>query len=145
MVNYIKKMAQRFPITTDNKRTKQAFIEEQEAFIRLCIERDLSWQLLTTTDRLLASEDIPYKSLGNLYLPALRYQDAVTAVQTAVQKDAALAKQEPQYKKKLRDQMIEVDSLLSQLQEAMNMCSLPTKLSDGPNAYAQNLEGQFNQ
>ena len=100
---------------SDNERTKRAFIEEQEAFIRLCIERDLSWQLFTTTERLLASEDVPYQSFGNLHLAALRYQDAVEAVQTAVRKDAALAKQEPQYKKKLRDQMIEVESLLTQL------------------------------
>ena len=100
---------------TYNERTKRAFIEEQEAFIRLCIERDLSWQLLTTTDRLLASEDVPYKSFGDLHLAALRYQDAVKAVQTAVKKDAPLAYQEPQYKKKLRDQMIEVNRLLTQL------------------------------
>ena len=108
-------MAQRFPVTTDNKRTMRAFIEEQEAFMRLCIERDLSWQLLTTTDRLLASEDVPYESFGNLHLAALIYKDTVRAVQTAVRKDAALAKKEPQYKKRLRDQMIEVDSLLTQL------------------------------
>ena len=86
-------MAQRFPVTTDNKRTMRAFIEEQEAFMRLCIEQDLSWQLLTTTDRLLASEDVPYESFGNLHLTALRYQDAVRAVQTAVEKDADLANQ----------------------------------------------------
>ena len=84
LVNYINKMAQRFPVKMDNERTKQAFIEEQVAFIRLCIEQDLSWQLLTTTDRLLASEDVPYESFGNLHLAALRYQDAVRAVQTAV-------------------------------------------------------------
>ena len=56
---------------------------------------------------------MPYESFGNLHLAALRYQDAVRAVHTAVLKDAALAKKEPQYKKKLRDQMIEVDSLLT--------------------------------
>ena len=108
-------MLQRFFVTTEKDRTMRAFIEEQKAFMRLCIERDLSWQLLTTTDRLLASEDVPYESFGNLHLTALRYQDAVRAVQTAVQKDDALANQEPQYKKKLRDQMIEVDRLLTQL------------------------------
>ena len=91
------------------------FKEEQEAFMRLHIERDLAWQLLTTTGRLLASEDVPYESFADLHLAALRYQDAVKAVQRAVQKDAALANQEPQYKKKLRDQMIEVDRLLTQL------------------------------
>ena len=85
-------MAQRFSVTTDKERTMRAFIEEQEAFMRLCIEQDLSWQLLTTTDRLLASEDMPYESFGNLHLAALRYQDADRAIQTAVRKDAALAK-----------------------------------------------------
>ena len=94
--------------------------------MRLYIERDLAQQLLTTTDRLLASEDVPYESFGDLHLAALRYQDAVKAIQTAVHKDAALAKQEPQYKKKLRDLMIEVDRLLTQLREAMNVFSLPT-------------------
>ena len=149
-VNYIDKMAQRFPIMTDNERTKWAINEEQEAIIRLCIEQNLTWQLLTTTDKLLASEDVPYKSFGKLHLAALRFQAAVEPIQTAVCEDAALANQEPQYKKKLKEQMIEVDSLLTQLQEAMNMFKLPTKLSDGPDAYlckarAQHLEGQINQ
>ena len=108
-------MAQRFPVTLDNERTMRAFKEEQEVFMRLHIERDFAWQLLTTIDRLLAFENVPYESFGDLHLAALRYQDAVKAVQTAVQKDAALANQEPQYKKKLRDQMIEVDRLLTQL------------------------------
>ena len=108
-------MTQIFPVTSDNERTMRAFKEEQEAFMRLYIERNLAWQLLTTTDRLLASENVPNESFGDLHLAALRYQDAVKAVQTAVQKDAALAYQEPQYKKKLRDQMIEVDRLLTQL------------------------------
>ena len=109
LVNYIDKMAQRFSITTDNKRTKRAIYEEQEAFIRLCIEQNLSWQLLTTTDKLLASEDVPYESFGKLHLAALRYQAAVEAIQTAAREDAILANQE------LKDQMIEVDRLLTQL------------------------------
>ena len=73
-------MAQKFPIKLDNKRTLCVFKEEQEAFMRLYIERNLVWQLLTTTDRLLASEDVPYESFGNLHLAALRYQDAIRAV-----------------------------------------------------------------
>ena len=150
LINYIDKMAHRFPITTDNERTKRAINEEQEAFIRLYIEQKFSWELIARTEKLLASEDVPYKSFGKIHLAALRYQAAGEAVQTAVLEDAALANQEPQYKKKLKEQMIEVDSLLTQLREAMNMFSLPTKSSDGPNAYlckarAQHLEGQINQ
>ena len=77
-------MAQRFSATLDNERNMRAFKEEQEAFMRLHIERDFAWQLLTTTDRLLASEDVPYESFSDLHLAALRYQDAVEAVQTAI-------------------------------------------------------------
>ena len=73
----------------------RAFKGEQEAFMRLHIERDITLQLLTTRDTLLASEDVPYESFGDLHLAALRYQDAFKAVQTAVQKDAALTNQEP--------------------------------------------------
>ena len=115
LVNYIDKMANRFPITRDNKKTKRAINEEQEAFIRLYMERKLSWQLIARTDQLLASKDIPYEGFGKLHLAAMRYQAAVEAIQTAAHEDAALANQEPQYKKKLQEQMIEVDSLLTQL------------------------------
>ena len=80
----------------------------------------------------------------------MRYQAAVEAIQTAAREDAALASQEPQYKKKLKEQMIEVDSLFTQLREAMNMFKLPTKSSDGPDGYlckarAIHLDGQINQ
>ena len=111
LVNYINKMAQRFPITTDNKRTKQAINEDQEAFIRLYMEQRLSWQLIARTDKLLASDYVTYKGFGKLHLAALRYQAAVEAIQTAACKDAVLANQEPRYMKKLKDQMIEVDRL----------------------------------
>ena len=82
-------------------------------------------------------------------MAALRYQAAVEAIQTAAHEDAALANKEPQYKK-LKEQMIEVDSLLTQLREAMNMFKLPTKSSDGPDGYlckarAMHLYGQINQ
>ena len=43
----------------ENEKTKQAINEEQEAFIRLYMERKLSWQLIARTDQLLASEDVP--------------------------------------------------------------------------------------
>ena len=114
------------------------------------MERKFSWELIARTDKLLASEDVPYEGFGRLHLAALRYQAAVEAIQTAACEDAALANQEPQYKKKLKEQMIEVDSLLTQLREAMNMFKLPTKLSDGPDGYvckarAIHLDGQINQ
>ena len=106
-------MAQRFPITSDNKRMKWAINEEQEAFIRLYMEWKFLWELLARTDKLLASEDIPYEGFGRLHLAALRYQAAVEAIQTAAHEDVILANQEPQYMKKLKDQMIEVDRLLT--------------------------------
>ena len=80
LVNYIDKMAQIFPITTDNKRTKRAINEEQEAFIRLYMEQKFSWELIARTDKLLASEDVPYKGFSRLHLAALRYQATVETI-----------------------------------------------------------------
>ena len=79
------------------------------------MEQKFSWELIARTNKLLASEDVPYKGFGRLHLAALRYQAAVEAIQTAAREDAVLANQEPQYMKKLKDQMIEVDRLLTQL------------------------------
>ena len=69
------------------------------------MEQKFSWELIARTDKLLASEDVPYEGFSRLHLVALRYQAAVEAIQTAAHEDAALAYQEPQYKKKLKEQM----------------------------------------
>ena len=124
-------MAQIFPIMSDNERTQSSLREEQEAFIRLCIERRLTWELIGKPDRLLASEQVPREGFDKLHLAAQRYEAAVQAIKIAAQEDATLAQQEPWYTKKLSEQMTEVASLFSQLRDAMNMFKLPVKLVNG--------------
>ena len=98
---------------SDKERTQRAIKEEQEAFIRLCIERRLTWELIGKPDKLLASEQVPRKGFNKLQLGAQRYEAAIGAIKLATQEDAALAQQEPWYMKKLSKQMTEVHSLLS--------------------------------
>ena len=86
-------MAQRFPTMSDKERMQRAIKEEQEAFIRLCIKRRLTWELIGRPDRLLASEQIPCEGFDRLHLAAQRYQAAVAAIKTVAQEDATLAQQ----------------------------------------------------
>jgi len=44
---------------------QRAIKEEQKAFIRLCIERRLTWELIGRPDRLLASKQIPCEVVEN--------------------------------------------------------------------------------
>ena len=89
-------MAQRYPtIMSDKERTQRANKEEQEAFIRLCIERRLTWELIGKPDKLLASKQVPWKGFNKLHLAAQRYKAAIGAIRLAAQEDAALAQQEP--------------------------------------------------
>ena len=85
-------MAQRYPtIMSDKERTQRAIKEEQEAFIRLCIERRLTWELIGKPDRLLASEQVSQEGFDKLHLAAQRYEAAVRAIKIAAQEDATLA------------------------------------------------------
>ena len=116
---------------SDKERTQRAFKEEQEAFIRLCVERKLTWELIGKPNKLLASKQVPRKGYDKLQLAAQRYEAAIGAIKLAAQEDAALAQKEPWYIKKLSKQMTEVDSLLSQLRDAMNVFKLPVKSVTG--------------
>ena len=118
---------------SDQERTQRAIKGEQEAFIRLCIERRLTCKLISKPDKLLASKQVPRKGYDKLQLAAQRYEAAIGAIKLAAQEDAALAQQEPWDMKKLSEQMTEVDSLLSQLCDAMKMFKLPVKLVTGQN------------
>ena len=125
---------------SDKERTQRAIKEEQEAFVRLCIERKLTRELIGKPDRLFTSEQVPCKGFNKLHLAA------VQAIKIAAQEDATLAQQEPWYMKKLSEQMTEVDSLLSQLREAMNVFKLPVKSVTGQDCAfrAKRLHGQIN-
>ena len=115
----------------DKERTQRAIKEEQEAFAALLAERKLTRELIGKPDKLLASKQVPWKGFDKLHLAAQRYKAAIGAIRLAAQEDAALAQQEPWYMKKLSEQMTEVDSLLSQVCNAMNMLKLPVKLVTG--------------
>ena len=80
---------------SDKERTQRAIKGEQEAFIRLCIERRLTWELIGKPDKLLASKQVPRKGYDKLQLAAQRYEAAIGAIKLAAQEDAALAQKEP--------------------------------------------------
>ena len=94
-------------------------------------ERKLTRELIGKPDKLQASEQVPQKGFDKLHLAAQRYKALIGAIKLAAQEDAALVQQEPWYMKKLSEQMTEVDSLLSQVCDAMNMLKLPVKLVTG--------------
>ena len=64
----------------------------------------------------------------------------------AAQEDDALTQKELQYRKKISEQMTEVDLLLNQLYKAMNDFKLPVKLITGQDCTfrAKRLQHQIN-
>ena len=130
-------MTQSLTIMSDKERTQRAIKEEQEAFARLLAKRKLTRELIGKPDKLLASKQVPQKDLDKLNLAAQRYEAAIGVIKLAAQEDAALAQKEPSYMKKLSKQMTEVDSLLSQVCDAMNMLKLPVKLVTGQNVNSE--------
>ena len=64
----------------------------------------------------------------------------------AVQEDEALSQKELRYKKRISEQMTEVDLLLNQLYEAMNAFKLPVKSITGQDCTfrAKRLQWQIN-
>ena len=79
----------------DKERTQRAIKGEQEAFIRLCIERRLTCKLISKPDKLLASKQVPRKDYDKLQLAAQRYEAAIGAIKLAAQEDAALSSRNP--------------------------------------------------
>ena len=114
-------MAQRYTTISDKERTQRAIQEEHQAFPALLKEKKLTRELIGRLDRLLASEQVPHEGFNRLHLAAQRYQAAVTAIKRVAQQDTTLAEQEPRYMKRLTEQLIEVDSILTKLREAMIM------------------------
>ena len=118
-------MAQRLSSMSDEERMISVIQEERRAFAYLLNQRKTIRELIGRPDALLASEQIPHEGFGRLHSVAQRYQAAVNAIKRVAQQDATLAKKEPQYLKRLTEQLIEVDSILTKLREAMLMSKLP--------------------
>ena len=51
---------------SDKEKTQKALKEEQEAFVRLCIEKKLTKELIGKPDKLLASEQVPQRGFNKL-------------------------------------------------------------------------------
>ena len=65
------------------EKTQKAVKEEQEAFVRLCIERKLAKELIGKPDRLLASEQVPHQRFDKLHQAAQNYEATIRGIMLA--------------------------------------------------------------